>query len=94
MLIKPDIPDELIVSHLQAEYSLHVSSVTFLHLGADMGSAVYRVVAEDETVYFLKLRKGFEEIFVTVPLFLKSQRVQDIIAPFETKSSHTWAGFG
>ena len=31
-----------------------------------MGSAAYRVVTNDGTVYFLKLRKGFNEIVVTV----------------------------
>ncbi len=94
MLTKPNIPDELIISHLQAEYSLHVSSVTFLPLGADMGSVVYRVIAKDGTVYFLKLRRGFNEIVVTVPLFLKSQGIQEIIAPFETRSGQGWANFG
>ena len=94
MLTKPDIPDKLIVSHLQAEYSLHVTSLTFLPLGADMGSVVYRVVTDDGTVYFLKLRKGFNEIIVTVPLFLKLQGVQEIIAPFETRSKQGWADFG
>ncbi len=68
--------------------------LTFLPLGADEGSAVYRVVADDGTAYFLKLRKGFEEITVTVPLFLKSQGIQEIIAPFETKSKQGWADFG
>ena len=94
MLTKPDIADELIVSHLQAEYSLRVSSVTFLPIGADMGTAVYRVVADDGTAYFLKLRKGFNEIVVTVPLFLKSQGIQEIIAPLETRSKQGWADFG
>ena len=94
MLTKPDILDELIISRLQEEYDLHVSSLTFLPLGADMGSAVYRVVANDGTVYFLKLRKGFDEIVVTVPLFLKSQGIKEIIAPFETKSKQGRADFG
>jgi spectinomycin phosphotransferase len=94
MLTEPDIADELIISHLQDEYSLHVSTLTFLPLGADMGTAVYRVIAEDGTAYFLKLRKGFDEISVTVPLFLKSQGIKEIIAPFETKSNHGWADFG
>ena len=94
MLTKPDIADELIISRLQDEYDLRVASLTFLPLGADMGSAVYRVVAEDGTVYFLKLRKGFNEIVVTVPLFLKSQGIKEIIAPFETKSNQGWADFG
>lgn len=94
MLEKPNIPDELIISRLQEEYGLRVSTLTFLPIGADQGSAVYRVITNDGTVYFLKLRKGFDEIIVTVPLFLKSQGIQEIIAPFETKSKQGWADFG
>ena len=40
MLTKPNIPDELIISRLQEEYGLHVTSLTFLPLGADMNAAV------------------------------------------------------
>ena len=94
MLTKPDIADQLIISRLQEEYDRYVAELTFLPLGADMGTVVYRVVADDETVYFLKLRKGFNEIVVTVPLFLKSQGVREIIAPFETRSKQGWADFG
>ena len=94
MLEKPNIKDELIISRLQEEYELRVAQLTFLPLGADEGSAVYRAVADDGLAYFLKLRKGFDEITVTVPLFLKSQGVQEIIAPFETKSNQGWADFG
>src|SRR6185369_13251124 len=72
----------------------HVTSLTFLPLGADMGTVVYRVVANDGTAYFLKLRKGFTEIVVTIPLFLKSQGLREIIIPFETKSKQNWADFG
>jgi spectinomycin phosphotransferase len=68
--------------------------LTFLPLGADQGSAVYRVVSDDGTEYFLKLRKGFDEIIVTVPLFLKSQGIEEIIAPFETKSKQGWVELG
>ena len=94
MLTKPGVKDELIISRLQDEYNLLVSSLTFLPLGADMGTAVYRVVADDGIVYFLKLRKGFDEISVTVPLFLKSQGIKEIIVPFETKSKSGWVDFG
>ncbi len=93
MLTKPNIPDELIISHLQDEYDLRVTSLTFLPLGADMGTVVYRVMTDDGTAYFLKLRKGFDEISVTVPLFLKSQGIQEIISPCETKSKQGWADF-
>jgi spectinomycin phosphotransferase len=94
MLEKPNIPDELIVSHLQEQYGLQVAQLEFLPLGADLDTAVYRVITEDGTDYFLKLRKGFDEIIVTVPLFLKSQGVDEIIVPFETKSKQYWADFG
>jgi spectinomycin phosphotransferase len=59
-----------------------------------MGTAVYRLTTEEGTAYFLKLRKGFEEIVVTVPLFLKSQGIQETLAPVETVSNRGWADFG
>jgi len=93
MLTKPDIADGLIISRLQDEYNLHVSTLTFLPLGADFGTAVYRIIADDGTAHFLKLRKSFDEISVTVPLFLKSQGIKEIIAPFETRSKQGWADF-
>ena len=94
MLTKPDIHDELIISRLEAEYGLHVADFSFLPLGADEGSAVYRVVTNDGMIYFLKLRKGFEEIVVTVPLFLHAQGIPEIIPSRETKSNQSWADFG
>jgi spectinomycin phosphotransferase len=94
MLEKPDIPEKLLISHLQEEYDLRVIESTFLPLGADLGAAVYRVVTDDGTAYFLKLRKGFDEIIVTIPLFLKTQGIQAIIVPFETKSGGRWTDFG
>jgi hypothetical protein len=61
MLEKPAIPDELILSRLQDEYHLHNAQLTFLPLGADLNTAVYRVVTDAKTAYFLKLRKGFKK---------------------------------
>jgi spectinomycin phosphotransferase len=94
MLEKPNISDELIISHLQKQYGLQFVQLEFLPLGADPGTAVYRVIAENGAAYFLKLRKGFEELIVTVPLFLRSQGIQEIISPFETKSKQGWADIG
>ena len=94
MLEKPNIPDEVIIFRVEEEYDLRVAELTFLPIGADLGTAVYRVVTDEGTTYFLKLRKGFEEIVVTVPLFLKSQGIQEIIPPFETTSKQGWADFG
>jgi spectinomycin phosphotransferase len=86
MLEKPDLPDHLILSRLQAEYGLDVTQLTFLPLGYDVHTAVYRLVARDGAAYFLKLRKGdFDPIAVAVPQFLCSLGIKAIIAPFETQ---------
>jgi spectinomycin phosphotransferase len=94
LLEKPNISDSLIIDRVQDSYALHVNELTFLPLGADQGTAVYRVVGDNGKAYFLKVRKGFEEITVTVPLFLQSQGVQEIISPIETSSKQGWADFG
>ena len=94
MLEKPNIADELIISRLREEYNLRVLELTFLPIGADSRTAVFRVIAEAGTVYFLKLRKNFHEVIVRVPMFLQESGVGEIIAPFETKSKLLWADFG
>jgi spectinomycin phosphotransferase len=94
MLEKPNISDELIISRLQEEYNLRVAELIFLPIGADSRTAVYRVVADDSMVYFLKLRKNFNEVVVCAPMFLRDSGVKEIIVPFETKSKHLWADFG
>jgi len=94
LLEKPNIKDDLIISRLQADYGLRVAELTFLPLGADMGTVVYRVVSDDGTAYFLKLRKNFNEVIVRVPLLLKEQGNAAILVPFETRSKQRWADFG
>ncbi|RPI93850.1 MAG: aminoglycoside phosphotransferase family protein [Chloroflexi bacterium] len=94
MLEKPGIPNELIISCLEAGYDLRVAELTFLPLGADENTAVYRVLAEAGTVYFLKLRKNFDETIVRVPILLKEQGIQAIIPPLATKSKQCYADFG
>ena len=94
MLTKPNISDELIISRLQEEYGLQVAELTFLPIGADLRTAVYRVVTDDGTAYFLKLRRKFNDVIVRVPLFLKESGIQEIIIPYETESKQRWADFG
>jgi len=93
MLEKPDIPDKHIISHLQDEYEISADELNFLPSG-DLNAAVYRVITDNGATYFLKLRKGFDEIAVTVPLFLKSQGIEAVIIPCETKSKRHWVDFG
>lgn len=93
MLEKPDIPDQLILSRLQQEYGLQDAQLQFLPIGADLGTVVYRVVADDGRAYFLKLRKGFREITITVPVFLQAQNVAGMLTPLPTRSKGYWTDF-
>lgn len=92
MLEKPDLKDEKIIACVQDEYGLEVVQADFLPLGADRNAAAYRVVINDETPYFLKLRSGaFDETSVALPKFLSDQGIKQIIAPLTTKTGQLWA---
>jgi spectinomycin phosphotransferase len=91
MLEKPDLPDETIISGLQSGLGLHGVQPTFLLLGADINTAVYRVNLENGTALFLKLRKGdFTEITVAVRIYLKEYGTQAIIPQLRTLSGQLW----
>jgi spectinomycin phosphotransferase len=91
MLEKPDLQDEQIIACLQDEYGLLAVQVAFLPLGADRDTAVYRAVADDETPYFIKLRRGvFDETSVALPKCLSDQGIVQIIAPLATKAGQLW----
>jgi spectinomycin phosphotransferase len=92
MLEKPDIQDVKIVACLQDEYGLPVVQVAFLPLGADLNTAVYRALTDDDTAYFAKLRQGvFDETSVALPKFISDQGIGHLIAPLTTKTGQLWA---
>lgn len=95
MLEKPNLHDELIVACLEIDFTLSVSSITFLPLGADLNTAVYRAVADDGQPYFVKLRRGvFDETSVALPRFLSEQGIKPIIAPLPAQTGKLWAELG
>ena len=92
MLEKPDLEDERIIASLKREYGLPVARVSFLPLGADRNTAVYRVVAREGTPYFLKLRGGdFKDTSVTLPAYLSEQGIAHILPPLTTTTGGLWA---
>src|SRR5690349_11999590 len=92
MLEKPGLPDEQLIACLRHDYGLRIVEVDFLPLGADMNTAVYRVVADDGRPFFLKLRSGnFDEITVAIPRLLSDQGMAQIIAPIATSTGQLWA---
>lgn len=95
MLEKPDLQDETITACLQEEFGLRAAQITFLPLGADQNTAVYRAVVDNGMPYFVKLRSGiFDEISVELPKFLSDQGVRHVIAPLTTRLGKLWASLG
>lgn len=91
MLIKPNLKDEEIIACLQNAYGLTVKKITFLPLGADFNTAVYRVTTSNQTDYFLKLRSGeFLEASVSVPKYLADLGIKQVIPPLVTKTGQFW----
>jgi spectinomycin phosphotransferase len=91
MLEKPDFPDEKIVACLRNAHRLSIDQVTFLPLGADLNTVVYRADARDGRPYFVKLWRGnFDETSATLPKFLQDQGIAAILAPLPTPSGQLW----
>lgn len=91
MLIKPDLADEEIVRCLRDAYGLAIKSISFLPIGADFNTAVYRVTADGQMDYFLKLRRGeFIDSSVSVPEYLASLGIKQVIPPLATKTRQLW----
>jgi spectinomycin phosphotransferase len=92
MLEKPELKDEEINNCLRDEYGLSVGKITFLPLGADLNTAVYRVVTNNGIAYFVKLRRGiFNEASVAVPNFLSDLGIKQIIPSLTTQTGQLWA---
>jgi spectinomycin phosphotransferase len=92
MLKKPEIKDEKIITCLNMGYGLTAQQLTFLPLGADLNTAVYRAVTENETPYFVKLRKdNFDPTSVALPKFLSDLNISNIIPPLRTQTGQLWS---
>lgn len=95
MLEKPELEDHLLLSRVREIYGLQAAKLMFLPLGADVNTAVYRLVSPTGIPYFLKLRHGeFDPLAVTLPTFLASRGLQQVIKPVETKSGQLWSELG
>ena len=91
MLEKPNIKKEKIVAYLESEYGIHNAYIKFLPFGADINTAVYKVLSTNGDCYFFKLKGGsFDETGVSIPRFFRDYGIKEIIAPIETKKKRLW----
>src|SRR5690348_9145130 len=92
MLTPPDIASDTIIAFLGEYYALRARQVTFLPIGADANAAVFRVDTDDDTSYFLKLKRGeFDEIAVSIPAYLRAHGISRVMAPLATATGQLWA---
>lgn len=93
MLEPPPLKVSAIDFVLQRCYGIAANAVTFLPIGNDAASFVYRVYAANGVSYFLKARAsvGFNPSSLTVPFFLHSQGIPHVMAPLPTIGQALWA---
>lgn len=82
MLEKPDLNEKRLIASLQAHFGLHVTQLTFLPLGADLNTAVYRAVTSSGESTFVKLRRGdFNPATVSIPYYLHATLMSGGVSP-------------
>lgn len=85
MLVKPPIPDQRITDSLTTAYGIEITSLTFLPLGADIHAWVYKAVAQDQSSYFVKLKRGHHhDISLAIVSLLHNAGIEQVISPVNT----------
>jgi spectinomycin phosphotransferase len=91
MIQKPNLKDESIVAALRDHYGVVVVALEFLQLGNDSHAWVYRVSADAEKPYFLKVRKGeLNKASLIVPRYIKDHGIEQVVAPLPTNTGALW----
>jgi spectinomycin phosphotransferase len=92
MLERPKLTDPTIAEALRAHFGVSIAALTFLPLGADSATSVYRADAADGAAYLLKARsaQGFSPASLAVPRYLCDMGVPHIVAPILTRSKAPW----
>src|ERR1044071_4509850 len=87
MIENPDISNETIISALQENYSIQVTSITFLPVGNDPSAWAYRVETKFQETYFLKIRRNvLNSSGLYISRFLKDNGIEQVVAPLPSAS--------
>ena len=74
----------LLTATLKNNYNIDTAHLAQLALGADIDAVIYKVIAEDQKEYFVKLKRTHSDMSVTLQLLLHKTGIQEIIAPITT----------
>ena len=85
MIIKQSLSEQRIIDCLKIYYSIEITTLTPLLLGADMNASVYKAQGLDQKSYFVKLKSGHNhDIGVILLNLLHNEGIQQIIPPIKT----------
>jgi len=87
MLEKPAINDDLLIRSLNDGFGKEIRFISFLPIGSDLNTVVYRAQASDGSFYFVKLRRGrWSKAAVLVPTFLAERGMKQVIPTLRTRT--------
>ena len=91
MLERPSLTDAQITQVLSERYRLNIAKITFLPIGYDMQSSVFKVETDTNANYFLKAKTSdFNPICAAIPHFLFTNGLTAVVAPITTTSGGSW----
>src|ERR1051326_8337903 len=91
MIEKPNIDDNKLITALNQNYAIQLRNLEFLPIGNDASAWAYRIDAENQKTYFLKIRKEISnQAGFLVPRFLQDQGIEQVLAPLPTKDQKLW----
>ena len=80
-----------LIAICRERYGIDAVTMSSLPLGIDRHNAIYRVLGDDGSSYFLKLRRGnFRPISVMLQRYLSNQGIVQIIPPLPTRDGNLW----
>ncbi len=78
-------PTHLIIKWLHTYYLIEVTALTLLPLGADPNASIYKVKANDQKTYFVKLKRGhLHNTNIEVLDLLQTAGIQQLIPQVKT----------
>lgn len=84
-MIKQPLSNQRIIDCLKTDYGIQVTRLTLLPIGADRNAAVYKAETDDQSAYFIKLKRGHcHDVSATIILLLQDAGIQQIIPPVKT----------
>jgi spectinomycin phosphotransferase len=86
MLQAPDIPEARLLQAVRQHFAIEAVAVTFLPIGNDTRSFVYRIDVRGGGLYFLKLRAGEPYLpSLGIPRLLRDGGLREVVAPLPAR---------